>query len=153
MKYKWLLFLIIPVSAFADIMCDDAATNYYAHYEPNTYTCENGYFLPANTDGCRPCPTGYVCNGGTFTANSNVSQGLNLDSIHTTETLNNACANNLSTTYFAVYEPATININWQSDDETITTTTCTYDGIIQLPETQPSRPGYTFNGWKLKTDN
>ena len=29
-------------------------------------------------------------------------------------------------------------------------TTCTYNGTINLPATNPTRPGYAFNGWKLR---
>ena len=45
-------------------------------------------------------------------------------------------------------------LNWYSTENNLSTsTTCNYNGLITLPETPPSRPGYIFNGWKLKTNN
>ena len=50
------------------------------------------------------------------------------------------------------WEPNTINLNWYNGDEKLTVAnasqTCTYDGMITVP-TQPTKPGYTFNGWKV----
>ena len=147
---KILLSLLIITPSFAEMMCDDA-TDYFAIYEINTYTCENGYFLPANTTGCQPCPTGYTCSGGTYEFNPDIYQGTELNNIPTT-TMNNICADNFPTDVFAIYEPNTINLNWWNGNETVAQTTCEYDGTIQLPST-PTRPGYTFVGWRLKTNN
>ena len=71
----FLLFLSISHRAFADVMCEDA-TDYYAVYEPNTYTCDTGYYLPANTDGCVACSQYHYCSGGTYTFNLNEDQGI-----------------------------------------------------------------------------
>ena len=50
------------------------------------------------------------------------------------------------------WEPNVINLNWYDGDEKLTVAntsqTCTYDGMITVP-TQPTKPGYTFNGWKV----
>ena len=47
----------------------------------------------------------------------------------------------------------TINIDWDPQNgEAHTTNQCTYDGAITLPA-EPSKTGYTFGGWRLKTNN
>ena len=49
----------------------------YAVFTRNQYTCNSGYYLPANHEGCVACPaSGYTCNGGTFYFNENFSQGI-----------------------------------------------------------------------------
>ena len=55
MKKILLLSLLFIQPSFAEMMCEDA-TDYYAIYEPYSYTCNNGEFLPANTLGCVSCP-------------------------------------------------------------------------------------------------
>ena len=42
----------------------------------------------------------------------------------------------------------TLNIEWYNGDDKITTTTCTYDGGIVIPDEEPEKVGYTFDGWK-----
>ena len=42
----------------------------------NIHTCEPGYYLPANVDGCTICPSGYACIGGTYTFNEEEDQGI-----------------------------------------------------------------------------
>ncbi|MBO7066827.1 MAG: hypothetical protein J6W40_04365, partial [Alphaproteobacteria bacterium] len=51
-------------------------------------------------------------------------------------------ANTITTQWYTGYGENTAAAN---------ATTCTYDGTINLPQTNPSRPGYAFNGWKLRT--
>ena len=50
------------------------------------------------------------------------------------------------------WEPNVINLKWYDGDTEInvanTSQTCTYDGMITVPP-QPTKPGYTFNGWKI----
>ena len=54
----------------------------------------------------------------------------------------------------AIYTANTINTTWYSgygnNASVANATQCSYDGTINLPQTNPSRPGYAFNGWKLK---
>ena len=75
---------------------------------------------------------------------------------------NNAVCNetNLGTSSGAAdievaWEANTINTQWFTgygeNTAAANATTCTYDGTINLPQTNPSRPGYAFNGWKLRT--
>ena len=47
-----------------------------------------------------------------------------------------------------------INLEWYSDGTKITPSnstanTCTYDGTITLPSTNPTKEGYTFGGWEV----
>ncbi len=144
-----LSILFILQSAVADIMCD-SATHYVAIFTTSEYECDPGQFLPANTEGCRSCPSGYTCPGGTYTFNPNESQGLTLTHISNTS-MNNACANNFPTHIVGIYEPNTINLNWYDRDTLLTTTTCTYGEKITLPNITPTRPGYIFSGWQLIT--
>ena len=151
MKKLFFIFIVLfATNAFANVMCEDA-TDYYAIYEPNTYTCDTGYYLPANTDGCVACPTGFTCNGGTFSFNENVYQGAVINSVGTS-TMNNVCADNFPVDLYAVYEPVTVTLNFNDDNGHTSTTTCTYDGLVNLPE-PPTRVGYDFKGWKLQTNN
>ena len=69
--------IFITQSVFADFTCDTDISKYFAFYDKNSYTCAPGYYLPANTDGCRVCDVfGKTCPGGTYTFNENESQGL-----------------------------------------------------------------------------
>ena len=48
--------------------------------------------------------------------------------------------------------PNTINLTWYSVGDTVyETNQCTYDQPITLPATNPTRTGYTFAGWRLRT--
>ena len=55
----------------------------------------------------------------------------------------------------ARYEPNTINIRWYNNNTEITpantaANTCDYDDDLTLPETQLTRTGYTFAGWRVR---
>ena len=49
----------------------------------------------------------------------------------------------------------TINLEWYNEDTKLTvpttSNTCTYDGGITLPSTNPTKTGYTFKGWKVRS--
>ena len=53
----------------------------------------------------------------------------------------------------AIYTANTINTTWYSgygnNASVSNATQCSYDGTINLPQTNPSRPGYAFDGWRL----
>ena len=68
----------------------------------------------------------------------------------TCNTTNLGQSNNNSTANVeANWNANTININWYNGDTRVAQNTCTYDGSITLP-TQPTKPGYTFSGWRLR---
>jgi len=146
MKKILLLSLLLTQPSFAEMMCEDA-TDYYAIYEPYTYTCNNGQYLPANTLGCVSCPSGYTCSGGIFDFNATEYQGAVLNTI-TTNTMNNICADNFPIDLYAVYEPNTITINW-NDGTNTSTSQCVFGTPLILPP-EPVRPGYKFGGWRVK---
>ena len=101
MKHKWLLFLIIPVSAFADTLLMSNITNgcssglnddtyLKATFTRSQYQCNPGYYLPANNDGCMICPEYYDCNGGNFTFNEIDTQGAKFKTFITSD-IKNGC--------------------------------------------------------------
>ncbi len=101
----FLLLIFISQKSFANMTC--GVTRYQAVYDVNTYTCNSGYFLPANTLGCITCPVGATCVGGTFDFNPNNFQGLLVNSI--TGATSGICANNTPETWGAVYDRNTYN--------------------------------------------
>ena len=47
------------------------------------------------------------------------------------------------------WEPNVIGLKWYNDNQQVEgPTSCTYDGMITVPP-QPTKLGYTFNGWKV----
>ena len=60
----------------------------------------------------------------------------------------NAASGNISLE--AVEVPNVINIQWENaDGTTYTTSTCTYDTQLQIPNAPAARTGFTFRGWRL----
>ena len=51
----------------------------------------------------------------------------------------------------AQWNANTINIDWYNGDTRVAQNSCVYDSTITLPE-QPTKTGYTFNGWLLHDD-
>jgi len=148
--FMFLSFATITQSVFADMTCDTDISDYLAVYEINSYTCNAGYFLPANTDGCEPCPNGATCTGGTFDFDPDNFQGLSFSSV-SDSTTNNVCASNFPTDLYAVYEPNVITIDWQgaelADVLANHAETCTYGGDVRTPVKAIHIPGMTFVGW------
>ena len=86
--------------------CDVSVGKYRAIYEPNSYTCSSGQYLPANTLGCVSCTTGFTCTGGTFNFNPDYFQGLSFEAKDiSTTTMNNICAVNFPNKLQVIYEP------------------------------------------------
>ena len=56
--------------------CGNISNKMDAVFEIPEYTCNAGYYLPADSDTCVACPSGYTCNGGIFLFNSDVAQGI-----------------------------------------------------------------------------
>ncbi len=138
--FAFLLFLFITQIAMADdIVCDTNIDMYFAIYKINTYDCPSGYYLPANTLGCKPCPSGFNCPGGTFQFNPNKFQGLYLTENITT-TMNNVCAANFPSYISAIYTP---NVH---DCATGFYMPANTDGCVKCPENNYCVGGtYTFN--------
>ena len=146
---KKILFLFLVFPAMADeLTCVPQSDGFYAIFTPNIYNCGTNEFLPANTDGCQPCPTDYSCSGGSFKFNKYRAQGI-IFTGRTTHVAIKSCADNFPVNLYAKFVPNKINLDWYSGENVVAQTMCEYDGAIQLPPA-PVRPGYTFVGWKLK---
>lgn len=87
--------------------CNFIANSVYfiAEYEPIEYTCNAGYYLPANHEGCVQCPSIYTCAGGTFSFNKKVSQGIIYSDGVINQNISNMCAVNLPRRLAASFEP------------------------------------------------
>ena len=77
----------------------------FARFEPNEYTCNTGYYLPANATGCIGCLTGYTCTGGTYSFNEKSDQGINLNTPITTNVEQGCGASQTTSLFLARFEP------------------------------------------------
>ena len=118
----------------------------FAVFTINEYTCDNGYFLPANALGCEPCPSDHTCGGGTFKFNPTHSQGIVYNLL--TQKATDSCSENIGHKVYAVFTPNILTLNWDDGINT-TQTTCEYGRGIELPPL-PVRQGYKFMGWRVK---
>ena len=121
-------------------VCKLCPSNYNNHFENFSYEftaiescCIGELTYDANTDMC-----------------VSVAQGLTNSSTCDTENLGTSTDGSTASVE-AVWDANTININWYNGDTRVAQTTCTYDGQISLP-TEPTKPGYTFSGWRLKNN-
>ena len=70
------------------------------------------------------------------------------------------CTNNTLETYSgnsnlaADWQPNTIQLRWYDNNTLLNVqsaaNTCVYDGALTIPQTAPSRTGYTFAGWEVR---
>ena len=58
------------------ICAGNAPIGYRAVFQPKRIKCSAGYYLPANTDECRPCIKDNKCIGGTYSFNETNDQGI-----------------------------------------------------------------------------
>ena len=118
MKKLLLLSLLFFTSPAMAIIVNDgtnmcgvhAYDKMYATYEPNTYTCSSGQFLPADALACATCPNDYSCSGGTFYFNAKNNQGLSNQTTFT-HNLTNVCAANAPHGFIATYQINSYNCN------------------------------------------
>lgn len=144
------LFVIAPIKA-DDLECVAGDYELYAIFTPKTITCDTDQFLPANSETCSNCPTGYTCTGGTFIFNEQKSQGIDFTQ-KISNSGNSVCSVNFPSELYATFRPKTITLTYNDGVGNTSSGTCTYDGLVTLPE-PPTRPGYTFTGWKLQTNS
>ena len=92
-RYAFLLLCLVSADCFADtglflpntvipnacITANMSGGNIemIAVYENNTYNCEPGYYLPANSPGCVICPVGSWCPGNDYVFSETIDQGIN----------------------------------------------------------------------------
>nr|MBQ0091232.1 InlB B-repeat-containing protein [Candidatus Enterousia merdequi] len=55
-----------------------------------------------------------------------------------------------TSTLSAQWTANTINLKWYNGETEFATNTCTYDGGITLPASEPTKTGYNFAGWQVK---
>ena len=157
MKKLFIIFIALFISnAYAYITENivngcNLSTSFTPVFQINTYTCDSGYFLPADTLGCQPCPTGHTCSGGTFEYNPTIAQGITFTK-PVKSNVANGCSVNFGRFLRPVFQPNTVALTYDDGVGNTSSGTCTYDGLISLPE-PPTRPGYTFTGWKSQTNN
>lgn len=113
-----------------------------------SFTCEEGYFLPANAMRCFECPDGFTCAGGTFHYNATLAQGIVFSGNVLPVDAHNTCASNMNHVLNGSFSPNTIGITYYSNGEQYDTGSCVYDDVITLPDA-PTRAGYIFNGWRV----
>ncbi len=114
MNFIPIIFIaVIPTFVLADDLytndivggCGDA---YYfnAEFEPISYTCSSGTYLPAGAISCQACPNTHTCNGGTFSFDANHTQGLSYGDVLVTDAIG-SCSSAFTQNYSAVFEPIT----------------------------------------------
>ena len=72
------------------------------------------------------------------------------------------CTNNTLETYSgnsnlsADWQPNEIQLRWYDNNTLLdvqsSANTCTYDGTLTIPQTAPTRTGYTFDGWTVRQE-
>lgn len=148
------LAAVLSLPAFAKVPiqtnCD---VGYYPDFDGECQPCPSNYNNPEPNDGGDPRES-YCCIGNmTYDATTDMCvpvAGTGLTNGATCDSGNLGKSENGSTAKTeAIWNANTININWYNGDTRVAQNTCTYDGQITLP-TEPSKPGYTFSGWRLR---
>ena len=106
------IFIIcFSMPALADDFITDNIINgcgeayyYTANFEPITYHCANGYFLPAGAISCATCPSGYTCPGGEYSFSATNTQGIAEGDILVQDAID-SCSAGFSQSLTAIFEP------------------------------------------------
>ncbi len=114
--------------------------------------CTNGYLSGGSCVSyvAGDCINGYydvAVNTNTF---GELTNG-NCTSPYAKYTRTTRCDNNPGDTCVDLPTP-TVSLTWSDGENTMMTNTCLYEGNIVLPQTPPSRSGYSFTGWQLLTE-
>ena len=142
--------------------CGDTYS-YRAIFEPVSYNCASGYFLPAGAISCATCPSGYTCPGGSYTFSTTNTQGIAEDDILVQDAIG-SCSSDFNQSFSAIFEPIVYTCSsgfylpagndWIDDsegcrpcliDSYCTGGTYTFDdnisqGITPCPESDPYAP-------------
>jgi len=115
--------------------------------------CPSGYYTngACSTYASGDCLSGYYDNAldsGTFAGLT----GGTCSSPYTTYSGSSYCDHNPVGTCIDVPHP-TVSVVWTDDGDTLDQTTCYVGEGIVLPESTPTRAGYTFGGWRVATQN
>ena len=116
---------------------------------PEVTLCTNGY---KSGNSCVSYASGDCINGYyDLSINANTFANLTNDacsSPYANFKKTTLCDHNPGDTCVDLPTPV-VSLTWSDGENTVSTNTCVYEGNIVLPET-PSKPGYTFAGWKLE---
>ena len=142
--------------------CGDAYS-YRAIFEPITYNCAYGYFLPAGALSCEKCPSEYTCPGGSYTFSTTNTQGIAEGDILVQDAIG-GCSSDFNQSFSALFEPIIYTCSagfylpagndWIDDSEgcrpclnnnychggTYTFSETETQGILPCPETHPYAP-------------
>ena len=137
--------------------------SYSAIFEPITYNCAYGYFLPAGAISCATCPSGYTCPGGEYYFSATNTQGIAEGDILVQDAIG-SCSAGFSQSLTAIFEPIVYTCSagfylpagndWINDTEgcrpclndnycaggTYTFSETETQGILPCPETHPYAP-------------
>ena len=134
----------IPITTNVGNSCGRTGSQLFGRFAPNEYTCNAGYYLPADGIECVQCPANNYCVGGTYTFNKTTTQGIS-----------GQCATGYSAPAgSSSCTPNTITVRWDDGNGGAYSTTCTYGGALTTPTTEPVAPrGYHFTGWTFNLSN
>jgi hypothetical protein len=140
----------VNASSTFTITSNTTCTAQYVNLYTVTYSCGTG-------GGTAPSDSNHYSNGDTVTTMANtctVQAGTEFNNWLCGSTNVNAGSTftiNASTTCTAQWTQNTINVSWYDGDTLISDDiSCSYGGDLDLP-TPPTKTGYTFLGWKLRT--
>ena len=124
---------------------DDESGRTYTSCDGNTLICPAGYYCQELQQ--IQCPTGKTSSQGSSSEAQCYDPNAPTITMEDDGTVSDTTMGTEDDG--AIVVTTAININWKNaDGETMSTSTCTYDGLITLPANNPTKKGYTFTGWK-----